>query len=67
MDNDIEIKFSTKHLPFEYKLLEWRLIINRQLYEENAIDLKVYYAMQDSILARMTRIRNKYEDNKNRK
>jgi len=25
---DIEIKFSTKHLPLEYKLLEFRLMIN---------------------------------------
>ncbi len=27
--NDIEVKFSTKHLPFEYKWLESRLIINK--------------------------------------
>ena len=39
-DNDIEIRYSTKHLPIEYKLLEWRLIINRELYEDKVIDLE---------------------------
>ena len=33
LENDIEVKFSTKELPLEYKLLEWRLILNRELYE----------------------------------
>ena len=50
-DNDIEIRYSTKHLPIEYKLLEWRLIINRELYEDKVIDL-----------GRMTKIRNEYKD-----
>ena len=33
-NDDIEVKFSTKHLPLDYKLLEWRLILNRELYED---------------------------------
>ena len=46
------IKCSTKHLPLEYKLLEWRLILNRELYESKVIDLKVFSLMEQSILGR---------------
>ena len=31
LENDIEVRFSTKHLPFEYNLLEYRLIMNKEL------------------------------------
>lgn len=62
-NNDIEVKCSTKLLPFEYKLLEWRLIINRELYEEKVIDLKVFSVMEQNILGRMTKIKNEYKDN----
>ncbi len=61
-DNDIEIRYNTKHLPIEYKLLEWRLIINRELYEDKVIDLEVFSEMEKSILGRMTKIRNEYKD-----
>ena len=61
-DNDIEIRYSTKHLPIEYKLLEWRLIINRELYEDKVIDLEVFSEMEKSILGRMTKIRNEYKN-----
>ena len=44
--DEIEIKCSTKHLPLEYKLLEWRLILNRELYESKVIDLKVFSLME---------------------
>ena len=57
-NNDIEVKFSTKHLPLDYKLLEWRLMINRELYEDKIIDLKVFSLVERSILGRMTKIRN---------
>ena len=60
IDEDLEVRFSTKNLPPEYKLLEWRLIINRQLYEENIIDLKIFSEMENNILGRMTKIRNEY-------
>ena len=60
IDEDLEVRFSTKNLPLEYKLLEWRLIINRQLYEENIIDLKIFSEMENNILGRMTKIRNEY-------
>lgn len=63
--NNIEVKCSTKHLPFEYKLLEWRLIINRELYEEKVIDLKVFSVMEQNILGRMTKIKNEYKENTN--
>ena len=62
-NNDIEVKFSTKHLPLDYKLLEWRLILNRELYEEKVIDLKVFSLVESSILGRMKKIRNEVQNN----
>jgi len=63
-NSDIEVKFSTKHLPLDYKLLEWRLILNRELYEEKVIDLKVFSLVESSILGRMKKIRNEVQNNK---
>lgn len=63
-NNDIEVKFSTKHLPLDYKLLEWRLILNRELYEEKVIDLKVFSIVENSILGRMKKIRNEVQNSK---
>lgn len=60
IDDELEMKFNTKNYPFEYKLLEWRLIINRQLYEEKTIDIKIFSEMEKTILGRMTRIRNEF-------
>lgn len=54
--------FSTKHLPFEYKWLEFRLIVNKQLYDEKVIDFKVFKIMEQSLLGRMTKIKNEYND-----
>lgn len=62
-DNDIEVKFSTKHLPLEYKLLEWRLVMNRELYDEKVIDLKVFSIVENSILGRMKKIQNEIQNN----
>ena len=64
LENDIEVKFSTKELPLEYKLLEWRLILNRELYEENVIDLKLFSSMEKSLLSRMKKIKTDMQ-NKN--
>ena len=63
-NSDIEVKFSTKHLPLDYKLLEWRLILNRELYEEKVIDLKVFSLVESSILGRMKKIRNEVRNNR---
>ncbi len=60
--NDIEVKFSTKKLPFEYKWLEFRLIVNKELYDEKAIDLKTFKAMEQSLLSRLTKIKNEYSN-----
>ena len=60
--NDIEVKFSTKHLPFEYKWLEYRLIVNKELYDEKVINLKVFKAMEQSLLSRLNKIRNEYSN-----
>ena len=63
-NSDNEVKFSTKHLPLDYKLLEWRLILNRELYEEKVIDLKVFSLVESSILGRMKKIRNEVQNNR---
>ena len=60
--NDIEVKFSTKHLPFEYKWLEFRLIVNKELYDEQVIDLKTFKAMEQSLLSRLTKMKNEYSN-----
>ena len=61
-NNDIEVKFSTKHLPFEYKLLEFRLIVNKELYDDNVIDLKTFKTMEQSLIARLTKRKKEYQD-----
>ena len=58
--DDIEIKFSSKNLPLEYKILEWRLTINKKLYNEKKIDINVYSEMENNLLGRMTKIKNEY-------
>ncbi len=58
--NEIEVKFNTKELPFEYKWLEFRLIINKELYDEKIIDLKIFKEMEEEILSRLTKIKNQY-------
>lgn len=60
INDDIEIHFSTKHLPFEYKLLEFRLNVNKRLYEEKVIDFKTFNEMENSIMGRLLKIRNEY-------
>ena len=39
MIDELEIKYDIKKLPFDYILLKWRLIINKQLYDEKIIDI----------------------------
>ena len=60
LEKDIEVRFSTKQLPFEYKLLEYRLIVNKELYDEKVIDLRTYKEMENSIMGRLKKIRNEY-------
>ena len=60
LEKDIEVRFSTKQLPFEYKLLEYRLIVNKELYDEKVIDLRTYNEMENSIMGRLRKIRNEY-------
>ncbi len=62
-DNDIEVRFNTKHLPFEYKLLEFRLIVNKELYDEKVIDLRTYNEMENSIISRLNKIKTEYSKN----
>lgn len=59
-NNDIEVIYTTKHLPIDYKILEWRLLINRKLYEEKTISLKVFSEMEKALLGRMTKMKNEF-------
>ena len=61
MFDDNIINDNTSNLPIEYKLLEWRLLINRQLYEEEIINLEIFSNMENNILGRMTKIKNGYD------
>ena len=58
--DDIEFGGFTKHLPIEYKILEWRLVINRELYEDKVINFEVFSEMEKLLIGRMTRIRNEF-------
>ena len=60
LERDIEVRFSTKQLPFEYKLLEYRLIVNKEIYDEKFIDLRTYNEIENSIMGRLKKIRNEY-------
>ena len=60
LENDIEVRFSTKQLPFEYKLLEYRLIVNKELYDAKVIDLRTYNEMENSIMGRLKKVRQEY-------
>ena len=60
LDKDIEVRFNTKRLPFEYKLLEYRLIVNKELYDEKVIDFKTFNEKENSLIGRLTNIRNEY-------
>lgn len=62
IDEDLEVKFSTKTFPFEYKLLEWRLIINRQLYEDGIIDIKIFSEMENQLIGRLKKMRTELYD-----
>jgi hypothetical protein len=46
-------------IPFEYKWLEFRLIINKKLYDESIIDLNTFNLMEQSILKRLTKLGRK--------
>ena len=51
MDN-MEDYFNNKK-SFNYKWLEYRLIINKELYDEKVIDLKTFKKMEEFLLTRL--------------
>lgn len=53
-DNEIEI--IKNKVSLDYRLLEWRLIINRELYEDKVIDLKIYSEIENILLGKMKQI-----------
>ncbi|MBQ9854365.1 MAG: hypothetical protein IJO57_04980, partial [Bacilli bacterium] len=56
-DNEIKIIENQDKVPLDYRLLEWRLMINRELYEEKIIDLKIYSEIENRILGKMKQIK----------
>lgn len=59
MNNYLEISSSAENLPLEYNLLKWRLIINQELYENHLIDVFTFRRMEESLISRLTNIKNK--------
>ena len=59
MNNYLEISSSTENLPLEYNFLKWRLIINQELYENHLIDVFTFRRMEESLISRLTNIKNK--------
>lgn len=56
-DNEIKIIENQDKVSLDYRLLEWRLMINRELYEEKIIDLKIYSEIENRILGKMKQIK----------
>ena len=38
---------------FEYRMLEWKLILNKKLYENKVIDSNVFSLMEKSLINRL--------------
>ena len=64
-EENLELEFNRKYLPLEYKLLEWKLMFNQELYDEKIIDIEVKREMEKKLLGGMTKIRNKYSKKEN--
>lgn len=60
MNNDNEIRKEIVDLPMEYKILEYRLYINKKLLDENIIDNDIFLLVERSIMGRLSKIRNGY-------
>ena len=48
-------------LPLLYKELEFRIMINKELYDEHIIDLKTFNMMEERLIARLTKIKNNFK------
>ena len=64
-EENLELEFNKKYLPLEYKLLEWKLMVNQELYDEKISDIEVKKEMERKLLGRMTKIRNEYSKKEN--
>ena len=58
LNNELELVKYDDKVPLDYRLLEWRLIINRELYEEEVIDLKIYSEIENRLLGKMKQVKN---------
>lgn len=58
--NNIETFISIDCIPLEYKIIEWRLIINRELFESNIIDNYIFCQMENYLLSRLAIIKNNF-------
>ena len=58
LNNELELVKYDDKVPLDYRLLEWRLIINRELYEEKVIDLKIYSEIENRLLGKMKQVKN---------
>ena len=54
--DDIFVGNNPKKNTLEFKMLEYSMLINLNLYKEEKIDRNVYDKMRNSLLKRMTKI-----------
>ena len=45
-EENLELEFTKKYLPLEYKSLEWKPMVNQELYDEKIIDIEVKKEME---------------------
>ena len=58
MSTDLEYKSytNTKKLPKEYLLLQYRIILNKELLESKLISYEIFSKMQNLLIKRMDKI-----------
>ena len=54
--NDHEIFTALKELPIEYIILNYRVSLNKHLYEKKIINYDIFKRMQKLLLTRMDKI-----------
>lgn len=56
-----QIYTNSKKLPKEYQILNLRMILNKELYEEKIISFDIFEKMQKLLLQKMAKINSEYK------
>lgn len=51
-----EKRIDCKQLPLEYQILEFKIALNQELYEEHIISYQIFTRMQNLLFKRMNKI-----------